>query len=109
LSTGKGTWTEVKKLIDCSDWDKVILITNDFGKEKFIHSKAEFVVMNWNVSLDEQIMVIKDSLKGIMDTEVALNLTSGTGEEHMTIISAVIKSGLGFRLVTVKENNLIEV
>ena len=35
LSTGKGTWGHVNHLIDNNNYDKVILITNDFGKENF--------------------------------------------------------------------------
>ena len=34
LSTGKGTWANVSGLIKGESWDKVYLLTNDFGKEK---------------------------------------------------------------------------
>ena len=35
LSTGKGTWGHVNHLIDDGKFDRVFLITNDFGKENF--------------------------------------------------------------------------
>jgi len=35
LSTGKGSWSQVIKLMTKRDWDSIILITNKFGKEKF--------------------------------------------------------------------------
>jgi len=35
LSTGKGTWGHVSRLIADGTWEKIILITNDFGKENF--------------------------------------------------------------------------
>ena len=35
LSTGKGTWLQVSKLIDTEKWDKVYLITNEFGKQNY--------------------------------------------------------------------------
>ena len=35
----------------------------------------------------------------IVGTEVALNMISGTGKEHMALLSAVLKSGLGVRIV----------
>ena len=41
--------------------------------------------------------------------EVAVNLISGTGTEHMAIISAVLKLGVGMRIVTTEENKIKEV
>ena len=109
LSTGKGTWTEVKNLLKFADWKKVMLFTNDFGKEKFTDEKAELIVVDWNNGLKNSIGQIKEKLSEIKETEVALNLESGTGFEHMAIISAIINSGLGFRLVTAKNDKIIEI
>ena len=33
ISTGKGTWGHVGRLIS-EDWDKIIIVTNDFGRRK---------------------------------------------------------------------------
>jgi len=33
------------------------------------------------------------------DTEVAVNFISGSGNEHMSILSTLLKLGLGIRLV----------
>jgi len=35
LSTGKGTWTTIARIISSEDWENLFLITNEFGKEKF--------------------------------------------------------------------------
>ena len=35
LSTGKGTWGHVSRLIQDGKFDNTILITNDYGKENF--------------------------------------------------------------------------
>ena len=35
LSTGKGTWGHVNRLIEDGKYEKVFLITNDYGKENF--------------------------------------------------------------------------
>ncbi len=111
LSTGKGTWGEVKKIIELQDWDKIFLITNEFGKEKFSSEKdVHFILVNsLNDSAEEMTEKIKNYLGKIYNTEVALNLTSGTGKEHMAIISAIIKSGLGFRLIVVEGEEIKEV
>jgi hypothetical protein len=111
LGTGKGTWTELKKIIECFEWEKIILVTNDFGKEKFSCSKQiDFIVIDTNKELDVIIEEIRKNIcDKIPDTEVAVNIISGTGKEHMALISAVLKSGLGIRFVSASENNLKEV
>ncbi|MBU0667234.1 MAG: hypothetical protein ABIC91_02960 [Nanoarchaeota archaeon] len=110
LSTGKGTWGHVASLINAEDWDKIFLITNDFGKEKFTSTKpAEFICIDSN----KETLVLQneliDKLKGkILDTEVALNMFSGSGKEHMVLLSAILKLGLGIRLVLVSNSGVGE-
>ena len=104
LSTGKGTWSEVMKLMNQADFEKIILVTNNFGKERFSHSKPfELIVVDFNQPIKHLIEVIRKSLSEKIDnplaTEVALNLSSGNGKEHMALLSAVLKAGLGLRLV----------
>lgn len=108
LSTGKGTWTDVIKLISSHEWEKVYIITNEFGQKTFQKKEnMELIVIDSNKPLLELISQIKNSLK-VMDTEVALNLSSGSGKEHMAVLSAILKSGLGIRLVSF-ENKLEEI
>ena len=45
----------------------------------------------------------------IIDTEVALNFISGTGKEHMALLSAVLKMGLGIRMMSLTPNGIQEV
>jgi len=99
LSTGKGTWTEVINILKSEEWNKIFIITNDFGKEKFSFPNVEFIICDFNNSIDEIRASITEKLKGIPETEVAVNISSGTGKEHTALISAVLKAGLGPRLV----------
>ncbi len=110
LSTGKGTWTEVVKLITNHEWDKVILITNQFGKDTFkANEKTELVVINFEEPIELIIDKITKQLKErITGTEVALNLASGTGKEHMGLLSSLLKLGVGIRLVTYSMNIIKE-
>ncbi len=102
LGAGKGTWAEVKKLIESESWDKVFLVTNSFGREKFTAEKAEFIVIDDFQAPQPIAAVIISQLKGkIIDTEVALNISSGSGNVHMAILSALLKLGLGIRLVSI--------
>ena len=109
LSSGKGTWTEVNKIINSQPWDKIFLITNQFGKENYsVNSeKTELVVIDPYKEISEIVKVIKSNLNGrIKDFEVALNLVSGSGNEHMALLEAVLELGLNFRLVSVRGNQM---
>jgi len=112
LSTGKGTWGHVARLIADEDWEKVILITNEFGKENFKIEKkdVELIVVNSMKFLPELIEDIKKQLEGkIKGTEVALNMVSGSGKEHMALLSALLKLGLGIRLIALTKEGIKEI
>lgn len=111
LSTGKGTWGNVNRVIDEGEWENIFLITNEFGKENFSNEKkCELIVVDPRKPLFELIEEIKKSMENkIKDTEVALNLISGSGKEHMAIISAIMKLGLGFRQIALTTEGLKEI
>ena len=92
ISSGKGTWAHVSKLIKEGEWDSIFLVTNDFGVKNFEPEKqVEYVIVDSNKYLQELTEDIMKQLKGkISDTEVGLNLISGEGKEHMAILSAVL-------------------
>ena len=110
LSTGKGTWTEVNKIIQSQEWNKVFLITNQFGKDNYTVGKnTELVLVDSFPDTPTTIITdqIKKQLKDkIEDFEVALNLASGSGKEHMAVLEAVMQMGLNFRLIAVNRNNV---
>lgn len=107
LSTGKGTWGHVSALIGQAEWDKIFIITNEFGREKYSNDKEfEPIVVDGRKPADELANELKNQLEGkIEDTEVAVNFVSGTGNEHMAIVSALLKLGLGIRLVIAGSEN----
>ena len=111
LSIGKGTWIHVSKLIQEGEWNKVFLITNTFGKENFKNTKnSELIVVDDNKNLEELRDEIKKNLNNkLTDTEVAVNFISGSGKEHMAIISAILQLGYGIRLVASTENGVKEI
>ena len=113
LSTGKGTWAEVNRLIQVGNWNKVFLITNAFGAENF-RNKSEntelVVVDSDNKSVVELVDDIKKNLDGkISDFEVALNFVSGSGKEHMAMLEAMLELGLNFMIVTVNSRGEMDV
>ncbi len=111
LSTGKGTWGHVSRLISDGKWDKVFLITNDYGKENFTKDdKTELIPVNINQGLrelrDEIQSKLKDNIKG---SEVAVNFISGTGKEHMALMGALLKLGIGIRLTALTKEGVEEI
>ncbi len=110
LSTGKGTWGHVNRLIQDREWDKIFLITNEFGKENFRAEKeAEFILIQQNQGLVELRNQIETSLKDqIKGPEVAVNFVSGTGKEHLALISALLRLGVGIRLVALTKEGVEE-
>lgn len=110
LSTGKGTWGHIARLVQDENWTKIFLITNEFGKENFnTEKKAEFIVVNQAMPLKDLRDDIYQKLGNKLDSEVALNLISGTGKEHMAILSALLKLGVGIRLIAITKDGIEEV
>lgn len=111
LSTGKGTWGHVNRLIEDEKWDSVILLTNEYGKENFNkRENTELIVINLNAGMMELETEIYNVLKSkIKGSEIGVNFISGTGKEHMALMGAVMKLGLGFRLVALTKEGVEEV
>lgn len=108
LSTGKGTWGHVERVIEDMGWDKVFLVTNEFFKDKFkSEKKVEMILIDTKKTISEMAADIKKALEGkITDLEVGLNIVSGDGREHMAIISALLQLGLGIRLVALTKEGV---
>ena len=109
IGEGKGTWAHVSQLIAGQDWEKVFLITNEFGKQNFKPEKsAEITVVNEEAGLQEMIDAIKKTVDGKIFGDVAVNLISGNGKMHMATISALIQSGAGIRFVALTKDGIKE-
>lgn len=111
LSTGKGTWMPVIQLINDQEWDNIFLIGTEFAREKFTPTKeVEFIIIDPRQPPKQMVKDIVGQLgPKIKGTQVALNMTSGTGNEHMAVLSALLKLGLGIRLATITEQGFDEI
>lgn len=110
VSTGKGTWAEVSKLINAEPWTNIFLVTNLFGAQNFsANRKVSFIIIDIDSGITEIKKKIAEGLKGKIGLDVALNMHSGSGKEHLALISAVLNIGAGIRFVAMKENQMIEV
>lgn len=110
VSAPEKSWAHVERLIKEQDWSKIFIITDDSGRKNFkTGKKVEFISVDFQKPVFELIDDIRNGLKGkISDFEVALNLVSGTGKEHMAILSALLKLGIGVRLMAVTKEGVRE-
>ncbi len=109
LSSGKGSWAQVAGLIKYGEWDKIVLIGNDFAKQFTADKKFEFVKVDLNKKIKELRDEISKNLKGKFDgTEVALSIASGDGKEHMALISALINLPVGIRFAALTKEGVID-
>ena len=109
LSSGKGTWAQVSGLMKYGDWDKIIVLGDDFAKD-FKHEKQfEFIKIDLNKKIKELRDELLQKLRGkINGTEVALSIASGDGKEHMALISALINLPVGIRFAALTKEGVID-
>ncbi len=109
LGAGKGTWIPVLKLLDASKWDDIFLVMPKFFADKYQPSASNI----HKIIVDEQKTV--EALVGDIAVhfgklfgDVAVNLYSGEGIEHMAVLAALMKAGCGIRLVHVHDGRVQE-
>ena len=110
LSTGKGTWTELLRIINSENWEKIFLVTNEFGIKNFsCKKKVTFIVIDDKKTTQEITKDITKQLQNKIDGfEVAMNIVSGSGKEHMALMTALLKLGLAIRFIVLEDNKIIE-
>ena len=109
LSSGKGTWGQIAGLMNYGEWDKVILIGDDFAKQFTHEKKFEFIKVDLNQKIKDLRDDLMNKLKGkINGTEVALSVASGNGKEHMALISALINLPVGIRFAALTKEGVID-
>src|SRR4030042_6264443 len=109
LSSGKGTWAQVSGLMKQGEWEKIILLGDDFAKQ-FTHEKPfEFIKIDLNKRIKDLREEFKEKLQGKFEgMEVAVSLASGDGKEHMALISALINLPMGVRFVALTKEGLLD-
>ena len=109
LSTGKGSWGQVSGLMKYGEWDKVILLGNDFAKKFTSDKEFEFISVDLNKRIKDLRDEFSKKLKGkINGTEVALSIASGEGKEHMALISALLNLPVGIRFAVLTKEGVID-
>ncbi len=85
VSRGKGSWGHITRLINDNSWDAIYLVTNDWCKQNFAPKKeVNWILINRNMGFDLMKKTIKEQLPS--GKEIALNIISGDGKEHMALL-----------------------
>ena len=110
LSSGKGTWGQVAGLMTHGEWEKIIVLGDDFAKD-FKHAKKfEFIKVDLSKKIKELKEEFSNKLKGKFEgMEVALTIASGDGKEHMALISALINLPVGIRFAALTREGVIDI
>ena len=109
LSSGEGTWGQVAGLVKRGEWEKIVLLGDSFAQKFTSDQKTEFIEINTSLPLKELKEEFLKKLKGkISGMEVALSIASGTGKEHMALISALITLPVGIKFVALTKDGIIE-
>ena len=107
ISSGKGTWAQVAGVINRGDWDNIILIGDDFAKQFTSEKDFEFIEIKSSRIMELKDEILKKLQGKIKGTEVALTIASGTGREHMALISALLSLPVGIRFTALTLDGLV--
>ncbi|MEK6895522.1 MAG: hypothetical protein AABX48_03300 [Nanoarchaeota archaeon] len=108
-SKDKESWPQVAGLIKHGEWEKIFIVGDDEAKSFSSDKKFEFIKVNF----DQRIKDLRDDLikklKGKFDElEVGLSIASGSGKEHMALISALINIPIGIRFAALTKEGIVD-
>ncbi len=111
LGANKDSWKKINILSTIYEWEKIYYLCDEFSyhnynlNDKHKETKIKLMVLD----VEKTTTILSEFFKNhIKDLEIALNLESGEGIGHMLILSSILKSGLGIRLVYINENNSLK-
>ncbi len=101
LGNDKENWGQVKALMTKLDYERAILIKNKETDKFPANAKTHILNVDSAKSLidlkSDILKQLRPKLSGEFD--IALSIASGTGKEHMAVISALLAIPVGIRLV----------
>lgn len=100
LGEDKETWGQVTGLINRGEWEKIILVKSKSAEEYASPKDHELIVVDTSQPLielkEELVKKLKDQFESF---DAHVSIASGTGKEHMALISALLSVPVGIRLV----------
>lgn len=99
---------QVAALLNRFEAEKIILVKDKSVTEFPSNESSELIEVNF----DSDLVSLKNEMESKLqkslnkDFEVALSLASGTGKEHMAIISALLSIPVGVKIVACTKNGI---
>lgn len=111
ISPNPTEFKHVEKVIQGQQWGNIYLIASQGNNVAgTLPDHAEIIWTDFTQPISEVISFLCQSLKPkLSGTEIGLNLISGNGKEHMALLSAVLRCGVGFRLIALTKEGVVEV
>ncbi|MEK6908561.1 MAG: hypothetical protein AABX23_00735 [Nanoarchaeota archaeon] len=107
LGDDKETWGQVTGLINRGEWEKIILVKSKTSDEYISSKDADIITVDTSKPLvdlkDDMIKKLRPKFSGF---DVHVSIASGTGKEHMALISALLSVPVGVRLVVFTKNGV---
>jgi hypothetical protein len=112
LSKGEGTWGQVSGLIKRGEWEKVVVVGSSFARNFLVEgAQFDFVEVDLEKSLvalkNELVEKLKPKLDSDFSSEVALSIASGSGKEHMALLSALLAIPVGVRFTALTKDGIV--
>lgn len=107
LGDDRETRGQVTGLINHGEWEKIILVKSKTAEEYNSPKDADLVLVDTSKPLielkEDMIKKLRSKFSGI---DVHVSIASGTGKEHMALISALLSVPVGIRLVVFTKNGV---
>lgn len=96
----KESWGQVTGLINHCAWDKIVLIKNKLALDFTVPEGIEVIYVDTSMPLLEVKQHLVEKLRPLLsDFDACVSIASGSGKEHMALISALLAIPTGIRLV----------
>lgn len=107
LGDDRETWGQVTGLINHGEWEKIILVKSKSSEEYNSPKPADIVKVDTSKPLVELKEDIINKLRTkFVGFDAHVSIASGTGKEHMALISALLSVPVGIRLVVFTKNGV---
>lgn len=111
ISSGQGTWGQVAGLCKQGQWEKIILLGPNYAKDFNLEGiPFDFIEFDPNKSITQLKEFFVEKLKdrfSSFNSEVSLSIASGSGKEHMALISALLSIPVGVRFAALTTNGVV--
>ena len=110
LSSGQGTWGQVAGLAKKGEWENIFLLGPKFASDFNLEGiPFQFVEIDTNKTLTQLKKEILTKLKGKLKPieDIAISIASGSGKEHMALLSALLSIPVGIRFTALTKEGVV--